>query len=50
MPPTERTLRQLVKFSSAADVFEAAVGRDLAPVRSRLDLDAEPPRWAVIER
>jgi 8-oxo-dGTP pyrophosphatase MutT (NUDIX family) len=49
MPPTERTLRELAMFTSAADVFAAAVGRDLAPVRVRIDLDTEPPRWVVLE-
>jgi 8-oxo-dGTP pyrophosphatase MutT (NUDIX family) len=49
MPPTERTLRELTMFASAADVFAAAVGRDLAPVQVRIDLDTEPPHWVVIE-
>jgi 8-oxo-dGTP pyrophosphatase MutT (NUDIX family) len=47
LPPTELTLRELMTFTSAADVFAAALGRDLAPVRLRIDLDTEPPRWAI---
>jgi 8-oxo-dGTP pyrophosphatase MutT (NUDIX family) len=49
MPPTEWTLRELRAFTSAADVFAAGVGRDLAPVLVRIDIDTEPPRWVVIE-
>jgi 8-oxo-dGTP pyrophosphatase MutT (NUDIX family) len=50
MPPTESTLRELATFTSAADVFAAAVGRALTPVRVRIDLDIEPPRWVVIDQ
>jgi 8-oxo-dGTP pyrophosphatase MutT (NUDIX family) len=49
MPPTEWTLRELTTFTSSADVFAAGVGRNLAPVQVRIDLDTEPPRWVVIE-
>jgi 8-oxo-dGTP pyrophosphatase MutT (NUDIX family) len=50
MPPTEWTLRELSKFTSAADVFAAGNNRDLAPVQVRIDLDSEPPRWLRIDR
>jgi 8-oxo-dGTP pyrophosphatase MutT (NUDIX family) len=49
MPPTEWTLRELAKFTSAADVFAAGNSRDLSPVQVRIDLDSEPPRWVVID-
>ena len=49
MPPTEWTLRELSTFTSAADVFAAGNRRDLTPVRVRIDLDSEPPRWVVID-
>jgi len=49
MPPTEWTLRELMTFTSAADVFAAGIGRDLVPVQVRIDLDTEPPHWVVIE-
>jgi len=47
MPPTERTLRELTAFTSASEVFAAAVGRNLAPVQVHIDLDTEPPSWVV---
>ncbi len=47
MPPTESTLRELSTFTTAADVLAAADGRDLAPVRVRIDLDSEPPSWVI---
>jgi 8-oxo-dGTP pyrophosphatase MutT (NUDIX family) len=49
MPPTEWTLRELSNFTSAAEVLDAAVDRNLAPVQARIDLDVEPPRWVVLE-
>jgi 8-oxo-dGTP pyrophosphatase MutT (NUDIX family) len=49
MPPTESTLRELMQFTSAADVFAAANTRDLTPVQVRIDLDSEPPHWVVKE-
>ncbi|HEY5051725.1 MAG TPA: hypothetical protein VII50_12560, partial [Acidothermaceae bacterium] len=49
MPPTEWTLRELATFTAAADVFAAGVGRNLAPVQVRIDLDTEPARWVVLE-
>jgi 8-oxo-dGTP pyrophosphatase MutT (NUDIX family) len=49
MPPTEWTLRELATFTSAADVFAAGNSRDLTPVQVRIDLDAGPPRWVVID-
>ncbi len=49
MPPTEWTLRELTTFTSAADVLAASADRTLVPVQVRIDLDAEPPRWVVIE-
>jgi 8-oxo-dGTP pyrophosphatase MutT (NUDIX family) len=49
LPPTEWTLRELATFTSAAEVFAAALNRDLTPVQVRIDLDAEPARWVVIE-
>jgi 8-oxo-dGTP pyrophosphatase MutT (NUDIX family) len=49
MPPTEWTLRELATFTSAADVFAAGDNRSLTPVQVRIDLDAEPPRWVVID-
>jgi 8-oxo-dGTP pyrophosphatase MutT (NUDIX family) len=45
MPPTEWTLRELSTFTSGADVFAAGNTRDLTPVRVRIDLNSEPPRW-----
>ena len=47
LPPTELTLRELTTFATAADVFNAAPGRDLAPIMARIDLDANPPRWEI---
>lgn len=49
MPPTEWTLRELATFTSAAEAFAAGAGRNLVPVQVRIDLDAEPPRWVVID-
>ena len=48
LPPTEWTLRELASFDSAAAVF-AASSRDLNPVRVRIDLDSEPPRWVFAD-
>jgi 8-oxo-dGTP pyrophosphatase MutT (NUDIX family) len=47
MPPTESTLHELTKFATAAEVFAAAIGRDLTPVKARIDVDADPRRWVV---
>ena len=41
--------RELTTFTSAADVLAASADRTLVPVQVRIDLDAEPPRWVVIE-
>jgi 8-oxo-dGTP pyrophosphatase MutT (NUDIX family) len=49
MPPTEWTLRELATFTNASDVFAAGNSRNLTPVQVRIDLDAEPPRWVVID-
>jgi 8-oxo-dGTP pyrophosphatase MutT (NUDIX family) len=49
MPPTESTLRELVTFTSAAEAFAASIGRSLAPVQARIDLDTEPPQWVIIQ-
>lgn len=43
MPPTATTLRELVPFRRAADVFEAAATRDLTARHADIDLDANPP-------
>jgi len=43
MPPTATTLRELLPFSDAADVFDAASARDLTPRHADIDLDADPP-------
>jgi hypothetical protein len=48
MPPTERTLRELADFSTAAAAFAAAKGRDLRPWRTGIDLEADPPRFVFV--
>jgi 8-oxo-dGTP pyrophosphatase MutT (NUDIX family) len=43
MPPTEATLTQLARYTSASDLL--AVDRDLEPLLFTIDLDVDPPRW-----
>jgi len=45
MPPTETTLRELLDFACAADIFESAALRDVRPLRTSIDLDRDPPRF-----
>jgi 8-oxo-dGTP pyrophosphatase MutT (NUDIX family) len=45
MPPTEATVRELMRYSSASDVLAAAVDRVLEPLLFTIDLDVEPPIW-----
>jgi 8-oxo-dGTP pyrophosphatase MutT (NUDIX family) len=47
MPPTEATLHELVGYRSAADVFEAALRRDVCPVHADIDLGVDPPVFVL---
>lgn len=47
MPPTATTLRELLPYPRAAEVFEAAAQRVVGPLQVSIDLDADPPRFVV---
>lgn len=43
MPPTETTLRELLPYRSAAELFANAGNRSPYVIRASVDLDADPP-------
>jgi len=47
MPPTETTLRELMRFRTAAEVFAAAQGRTPYVLQADVDLDADPPVFTI---
>ncbi|MGH8888707.1 MAG: NUDIX hydrolase [Acidothermaceae bacterium] len=45
MPPTAVTLHELLPFTNAAEVFDAAEARSFLPRHADVDLDADPPMF-----
>jgi 8-oxo-dGTP pyrophosphatase MutT (NUDIX family) len=47
MPPTETSLRDLLRYQTAEEVFAAAENRTPYVVRADIDLDADPPVFTL---
>lgn len=47
MPPTETTLRELLRYRSAEEVFAAAESREPYVLQAEVDLDADPPVFTI---
>jgi 8-oxo-dGTP pyrophosphatase MutT (NUDIX family) len=50
MPPTEATLRELLRYRTAGEVFTAAENRTPYVLQADVDLDAEPPVFTIVGR
>jgi 8-oxo-dGTP pyrophosphatase MutT (NUDIX family) len=47
MPPTETTLRELLRYRSAEEAFAAAESREPYVLQADVDLDADPPVFTI---